>query len=102
MITVHPSEISPEALKALNVIITLGPSAWDILEEVSHMIEESLPNFSDQTPSENEVLIWQRTPTSAIKAIKPNKPKQHHKRHTKKYAEGDLSEEFCFYFQRSP
>jgi hydroxymethylpyrimidine pyrophosphatase-like HAD family hydrolase/energy-coupling factor transporter ATP-binding protein EcfA2 len=99
LITVHPNEIAVETLKALNVVISLGPHAWDILEQVSQIIGESLSDFSDQTPSENELLIWQRTPTSMIKILKAKQPKQEHKRHTRKYAEGDLSEEFCFYFR---
>jgi len=98
-ITVHPDEIAANALKALNVIVTLGPRALDILDHVSQIIGELLPDFSVNTLSENEILIWQRTPISIIKSIKANKPKQQHKRHTRKYAEGDLSEEFCFYFR---
>lgn len=99
LITVHPNEIAADALKSLNVIITLGPKAWDILEQVSQIIEESLPDDAVHELEENELLLWQRTPTSVIKIIKANKPKQQHKRHTRKYAEGDLSEEFCFYFR---
>lgn len=99
LITVHPNEISAEALKTLNVIITLGPRACDIIEQVSQIIEESLPDFPLHAPLEDELLIWQRTPVSCIKTLKAHQPKQQHKRHTRKYAEGDLSEEFCFYFR---
>lgn len=99
LITVHPDEIAVDALKALNVIITLGPQAHTILEKVSQILGEPLPNPSISAPSENEVLMWQRTPTSMIKTLNADKPKQQHKRHTRKYAEGDLSEEYCFYFR---
>lgn len=99
LITVHPDEISADALQALSVIITLGPQALAIIQRVSQIIGESLPEFSFKEPSDNEVLIWQRFPFSTIKTIKVDKPKQQHKRHTRKYAEGDLSDEFCFFFR---
>lgn len=99
LITVHPDEIAADALKTLTIIIALGPQALTILEKVSQIIGEPLPSSSIKAPSDNEVLIWQRLPISIIKTIKPDKPKQQHKRHTRKYAEGDLSDEFCFYFR---
>lgn len=99
LITVHPNEIAVDMLKTLNVIITLGPQAPDILKLVSQIIGEPLPTHSIKAPSENELLIWQRIPINMIRTIQANKPKQQHKRHTRKYAQGDLSEEFCFYFR---
>lgn len=99
LITVHPDEIAADALKALSIIITLGPQALSILEKVSQILGESLPGSSFRKPSDDELLIWQRSPISMIKTIRADKPKQQHKRHTRKYAEGDLSDEFCFYFR---
>lgn len=99
LITVHPDEIAANALKTLNVIIILGPQAPKILERVSQIIGESLPDSQVKAPSGNEALMWQRMPINTIKTIKPDKPKFQHKRHTRKYAEGDLDEEFCFYFR---
>lgn len=99
LITVHPCEVAAHALQSLTVIIALGPQAPQVLKEVSQIIGEALPNVPIQAPAENEILIWFRTPTNMIKTIKADKPKQQHKRHTRKYATGDLSEEFCFYFR---
>lgn len=98
LITVHPDGIITEALKALNTLIILGPEALNILKKISEIIEQPLPETSITAPAEDELILWQRSPISNIKAIKTDKPKQQHKRHTRKYAEGDLSEEFCFYF----
>ncbi len=99
LITVHPDEIAVDALKTLTIMIILGPQAPAILEKMSKIIGEPLPDLPDRPPSDNELLVWQRTPTSIIKTIRADKPRQHHKRHTRKYAIGDLSEEFCFYFR---
>lgn len=99
MITVHPKEIEVSALKTLDVIITLGPQAAEILKEVSRLIGEALPANELPHPSDKEVLVWQRQPIQKITIVTPDKPKQEHKRHNRKYAEGDLSEEYCFYFK---
>lgn len=99
LITVHPEAIAADVLKNLNIIIILGPEALNILEKVSQIIGEPLPNYSKGPPSDNEVLVWQRLPVNILKAIKADKPKQQHKRHTRKYAEGDLDAEFSFYFK---
>jgi phosphoglycolate phosphatase (TIGR01487 family) len=99
LITVHPSEVDVDALKALSMMIILGPQAPDTLKTISQIIGESLPTLSMSAPKENEVLIWQRAPISIIKIVRVDKPKQQHKRHTRKYAEGNLSDEFCFFFR---
>lgn len=97
LITVHPTAIAIEALKERNIIIILGPQAPLILQQVSQIMGETLPALPMQT-SDDEILIWNR-PDGKMRSIRPDKPKQQHKRHTRKYAEGDLSEEFCFYFR---
>lgn len=97
LITVHPDEVSADALKELDVVIALGPQAPEVLAKISATMKARLPN-TPKAPRDDEILIWQRL-TNTIKTIKAEKPKQQHKRHTRKYAEGDLSDEFCFYFK---
>ncbi|MBA3956851.1 MAG: HAD-IIB family hydrolase [Parachlamydiaceae bacterium] len=99
LITVHPEAIEPDALKVLNVIILMGPQAPAIMEKVSKIIGEALPNVEIPIPNDDELLVWQRTPISAIKIVKAYKPLQQHKRHTRKYATGNLDDELCFYFR---
>lgn len=99
LITVHPDGIAVDVLKSLNVMLILGPQAQTTLEQVSQMIGETLPKFTVKAPAEGELIMWQRKPINEIKIVKADQPKQQHKRHTRKYAEGDLSEEFCFYFR---
>lgn len=99
LITVHPGEIDENALKDLSVMIIFGPKAPTTLKMISRIIGDPLPALPVSAPKENEVLIWQRHPASIIKIVRVEKPKQQHKRHTRKYAEGNLSDEFCFFFK---
>lgn len=99
LITVHPEEINIDILKTLNVIIILGEQAPKVIKKVGYLIGEPVPDSSLVVPADDEVIVWRRTPDNIIKTVKADKPKQQHKRHTRKYAVGDLSEEFCFYFR---
>ncbi len=50
-------------------------------------------------PEDDEILVWVRSAGGAPRKVVPARPKQVHKRHTRKYAEGDLGEELSFYFR---
>jgi hypothetical protein len=51
-------------------------------------------------PGDDEVLVWAlHAGAEAPRFVKPQPARQKHKRHTKKYAEGDLGEDRSFYFR---
>lgn len=45
------------------------------------------------------MLFRQREGDRAPRWLRPDRPKQSHKRHTRKYAEGELAEDRSFYFR---
>jgi hypothetical protein len=50
-------------------------------------------------PKENgEVLLW-RAGTEGLRSVRVHPPAQEHRRHTRKYAEGNLPPERSFYFR---
>ena len=53
---------------------------------------------SGRTPGEGEVAYWSRS-TAEVYIISARKPRQARRRHTRKYAEGDLGEDKSFYFR---
>jgi hypothetical protein len=50
-------------------------------------------------PAEDEVIVWERKSEQPPHPLKPSRPKQSHKRHTRKYAEGSLGPDRSFYFR---
>jgi hypothetical protein len=50
-------------------------------------------------PADEEVLVWIRNSGQPPRAVKAERPRQAHKRHTRKYAEGDVGTERSFYFR---
>ena len=97
-ITVHPEEVSSDVLKRVDVVLALGPSALDVLSAFGNAIGVQVPAGSE-APNEDEVLIWHPRSGKPSRRIKPIAPRQLHRRHTRKYAEGDLGEDLSFYFR---
>jgi Helicase HerA, central domain len=97
-ITVHPEAVSPDALKSVEVVVALGEDANAVISQFCAAIETAPPEMSTP-PGNDEVLIWMRNSGQPVRAVKPERPQQAHKRHTRKYAEGDLGEELSFYFR---
>ena len=98
LVTVHPEAISREALAHVSVVLGLGPEAGKVLEALSESLGEEPPRIPDP-PDDEHVLYWRRFTDRAPKQVKALHPRQVHKRHTRKYAEGVLDEERSFYFR---
>jgi HAD superfamily hydrolase (TIGR01484 family) len=97
-ITVHPDAVSVEALKRVQVVVTLGPKANDVVAQFCTSIGIEQPNYTEP-PKDEEVLFWDRTSGESATAVKPARLRQVHKRHTRKYAEGELGADHSFYFR---
>jgi hypothetical protein len=96
LITVHPESVSPAVLKSVNTIIALGGS--DVISKFCEAIAEERPPLGFP-PAEDEVIVWERNSGRPPTALKPERPKQAHRRHTRKYAEGALGPDRSFYFR---
>jgi hypothetical protein len=97
-ITVYPSEMSKDALHGVRMLIAVGESAPAVVEDFCEAADVPVPS-SLPTPGADEVLFWRRDRDAAPRLVKATKPRQAHKRHTRKYAAGDLGEEESFYFR---
>ena len=96
-ITVHPEMISPDALKTVQTVIALGDKADEIVAVFCKTVGVDPPGHTDSVGAD-EVLFWTRGAKTA-RAVQADRPRQAHKRHTRKYAEGDLGPDLSFYFR---
>jgi hydroxymethylpyrimidine pyrophosphatase-like HAD family hydrolase len=94
LVTVHPESISPEVLKSVNTIVALGRG--DVIEKFCEAVGDETPSW--EAPVDDEVILWERR-SGTPRRVRPEKPAQTHKRHTRKYAEGALGEDRSFYFR---
>jgi HAD superfamily hydrolase (TIGR01484 family) len=97
LITVHPEAISTDALRLVTAIIALGPKAKDVVK--SFCRETGLEQPKDiPTPKGARVLFWRPQSRKKLTTVEVIEPRQSLKRHSRKYAEGQLDEAGSFYF----
>jgi hypothetical protein len=97
-ITVHPREISQAALKSVRHVIACGMKAADVIAEFCEATEREAPVDSPAC-GETCVLYWDCDRGAAPLSLKPAMPAQEHRRHTRKYAQGELGEDNSFWFR---
>jgi hypothetical protein len=96
LITVHPEAVSKDVLVDLDALVTVGRKAPDVLRTFCAITDDEPPKDLER-PNDEQVLYFDRRQSKAS-ILNVGRPRQVHKRHTRKYAEGDLGEErsFCF------
>jgi HAD superfamily hydrolase (TIGR01484 family) len=97
-ITVHPGEMSKDALKTIDTVVAVGETAAEVIEEFCAAVGAAVP-ADIPAPGADEVVVWRRNKEGRPRAMKAYKPRQAHKRHTRKYAAGDLGARESFYFR---
>jgi HAD superfamily hydrolase (TIGR01484 family) len=98
LITVHPDTISEDVLRMVTVVIAIGPEAPKVVETFCERTGRDVP-FGLAAPEREQVIYWRPDSDIPPRVIKAAMPRQSHKRHTRKYAEGTLDEQRSFYFR---
>lgn len=96
MVTVHPDAMSKDALLQVTALVALGDKSGDILKTFCDGADLKPPKIPKV--DKKLALFWQPQTGKSPHAVKPEKRRQNHKRHTRKYAEGELPEDASFYF----
>ena len=96
LITVHPEAVAVEALRAVDTVLALGSKAGEVVATYCKAIGTPVPPVLPQ-PDDNEGLYY--TVAGDVRSIYLDRPRQEHKRHTRKYAEGRLGSDRSFYFR---
>jgi HAD superfamily hydrolase (TIGR01484 family) len=98
LITVHPESVSPHALKTVETIIAVGEGGPQVIEAFCKALEIPVP-ADIPAPGEERVIVWNRNEKRPPQLVKVERPHQARKRHTRKYAEGELGADGSFYFR---
>jgi hydroxymethylpyrimidine pyrophosphatase-like HAD family hydrolase len=96
-LTVHPDQIAAPALAAVSMILAVGSEPDKTIAQFCAAMGESPPRGYVADPS--KVLLWLRRGEIAPFAVKVIPARAEHRRHIRKYAEGELPAERCFYFR---
>jgi hypothetical protein len=97
-ITVHPDRVSPAALKAVNVVVGIGPSAEKVLASFAQAAASPAPRVEPVDLPSGEALVW-LVDSNTVRRIEYIATTAERKRHKRKYAHGELGEDRSFYFR---
>lgn len=99
MITVQPQHVAQEALALADVVMAIGEAPHETLRQFSTTLNLPAPALGAETLEPGQALVWSRheaTPPVPCGTV-PARAERH--RHVRKYAEGELGTDNCFYFR---
>jgi hydroxymethylpyrimidine pyrophosphatase-like HAD family hydrolase len=102
LVTVHPELLSPEMQKRVTQLVAVGPTAAEILRQFVAIRALTLPpgvSASIEAPLDVGEVLHFRTADASCRRVRVEPPSTEHRRHTRKYAVGQLPPDRSFYFR---
>jgi hypothetical protein len=97
-VTVHPEALSRPVLQRINGLIVLGDEAERPVQAFAAATERRLRLPDSATLEPGQALVWLDAVGPAPHRLRLQPSRSHQRRHSRKYAEGELSPERSFYF----
>jgi hydroxymethylpyrimidine pyrophosphatase-like HAD family hydrolase len=99
LITVHPDQIAPAALAAVDLIIAVGGAPERTIASFCEALGQSSPTTTPVALEPGEALVWPRRMTPQPFRLWSAPGRTERRRHQRKYAEGELGADKSFYFR---
>ncbi|MBX9582995.1 MAG: HAD-IIB family hydrolase [Gemmataceae bacterium] len=98
-ITVHPGSVSPAVLGNIDTVLAVGGTPHQTIAEFCTAAGANRPKVDevDRLPS-GDAVLWRVGAGEAVR-VTTEPPKTERKRHSRKYAEGNLGPDRSFYFR---
>jgi energy-coupling factor transporter ATP-binding protein EcfA2 len=100
-VTVHPGAVAPAALTNIGTLLVIGDHPAKTVTDFCKTAGASKPTVpaveGDKLPT-GDAVLWHRGEKEAV-VIHTKLPRTERKRHSRKYAEGNLGPERSFYFR---
>jgi HAD superfamily hydrolase (TIGR01484 family) len=101
-ITVHPELLAPKALESVKTLIVVGKTPRRAFEELAQARKlKKVPDVGEDDIEPGHALLWNVGSDEAPVRLKIAPSKTERRRHTRKYAEGELPPERSFFFRGS-
>jgi hydroxymethylpyrimidine pyrophosphatase-like HAD family hydrolase len=100
-ITVHAGAVEPAALAHIGKLLVIGGHPAKTIHDFCAAVDSPkpvCPDVSDDRVPSGHAMFWRRDDKDAV-LIKTKSPRTERKRHSRKYAEGNLGAERSFYFR---
>jgi len=98
-VTVHPDLIAPKALGDVTTLIAVGKQPLEAFEEFGKVCKQTPPPIDHVELAPGEALLWPVATRETPRRLKIAPSHTERRRHTRKYAEGELPPERSFYFR---
>jgi HAD superfamily hydrolase (TIGR01484 family) len=98
-ITVHPNHVAAEVLTQVNTAIAIGKEPDTALQMLADANGSPRPKISPATLKSGEALVWRLETGEPPFRMTVAPGEVEHRRHKRKYAEGELGPERSFYFR---
>jgi hypothetical protein len=97
-VTVHPEHVAHAALETVVSVVAVGVDHAATLCSFCRAVGEDPPEMRAGHIDRGLAYFWERR-EHRLRCVRINEPRQRLRRHTRKYAEGDLGEDRSFYFR---
>jgi HAD superfamily hydrolase (TIGR01484 family) len=98
-ISVHPDLIAQRNLHDVDTLVAVGDEPKKMFEEFARAVGVVAPRADAGPVEKGEALVWFRGPPERVTRIRIAPGTVERRRHTRKYAEGELPPDRSFYFR---
>jgi hypothetical protein len=98
-ITLEPDRVAPAVLSSFDVVIAIGDDPAGILKNFSKAVEEKPLEMEPLNLQPGQAVAWLRDSAEPPFIFESVMPRAERRRHRRKYAEGELRPDLCFYFR---
>lgn len=99
LITVHPDSVARALLDAVDLVLAMGESPERTIGDFCQAVGEPAPRMEPTTLEPLEVLAWWRRTGREPVRIRCIPQRSERRRHSRKYAEGNLGPDRSFHFR---
>jgi len=99
MVSVTPASIAVPVLRALDTVLILGEEPGKKLREFQAGIDGTIRQQMPSALEAGTAIQWRRSAPERMQQVALEPSRAQHRRHLRKYAEGELPEDRSFYFR---
>jgi HAD superfamily hydrolase (TIGR01484 family) len=99
LVTLEPNRLAPAILSTIDVVIAIGQDPSATLRVFCETVGEAPPASAPMANKPGEAVVWFRDSKTAPFLFETKLPRAELRRHRRKYAEGELAPDLCFYFR---
>ncbi|WP_409318276.1 HAD-IIB family hydrolase [Pseudomonas sp. KCJK9016] len=91
-------QVCPALLEGVDVLVTLGSTARELVEQFAERMQRPFPRFPERTPGLEHACLWSLHDDDEVYLIDQMQPHQKHHRHSGKYVAGNVGAWRSFHF----